>query len=1070
MTDSQATTRSRSRLRRSSLRLVRPTRPPRPWSKAIAVGLTAVVLQFAALVAPPVGPTHVAALRGPTDDSPPSAAPQRVSAQTAPEAPIAYGFSATFGQTGFPWQRGSAQLNQPWGIGGDREGVWIANGAGRNVVRFGAGAIEDLGRAGTLDALAGRPVRFVSDVAVAVHEVRPPGATSLPRRTVWMVDEGGHTAFGVPIDNFGAPGTPMTIGQADVSGDDDAHFRGPTGVAADDNVVYVSDTGNHRVQVFSSSGAYVATIGQTGVPGLGPDQLNQPARLAIGHDGRLYVADAGNHRVVAYDVTDPRAPREVQSFGTAGAPGSGDDAFDTPLGVYADGTFLYVADSANRRVQVLRWRTGEHWRTLDGDSIAGCGLPGKHWGLVSDVTQDAGGNIYVATPDNMRVEACDAAEMTHRSELSYGIAGVPYVTRGDLHNAPFGVAAAADGIVAVVEGEGQRVVARQADGGVAWMAGRAGVAGDLAGPGAGGTAGGTAGEAMRFDRPAGAAYLPDGRLVVADAGNGRLVVLDDLGRLDAIWGVGDFDEPMAIAMLADGSMAVADVGAGHVRLVDATGAVTGDLSGPGGPLAFAEPAGVAVDAAGTWYVAERGLHVVRVLDSAGRVTRTLGEVGVAGNDFGHFAYPTGLAVDGEGRLFVADTGNHRVQVFGADGTYLTTIGGRRGDGSGGFVEPRAVTVAPDGRVVVADAYNHRVQVFATAVGPWRPEAINGFGTRDAEAVEALAELDGVLYAGIRAASGASILRRDGDGPWTTVIAGGRGEPANQAVVALSVHNNRLYAGIENVSGADQSAIGPFETFDGHLYAGTRSIDPTSPPRLWRSASGDSGSWERLRLDLSTISEWPKNGGISALEVYSGSLYVGTCAADMAQVYRSADGAIWRPAAQLEPGGDARYALPQLGSGAPCITDFAAYDGHLYAALGTDARMGARLGVHVDPKARWRGHRRSPALELWRCSHCDGTDWEPASAPGFGDAENRGAMGLAAFEEPPFRYLYAFAGSPKSGLAVWRAWDGEDWEAAAPGRRPSPPDQGRLPPQPPHPDRARSHRPGGRSTGRSMRGH
>ena len=47
-----------------------------------------------------------------------------------------------------------------------QDGVWVANSGGRNLVRFGSGAVEDLGRAGDLDALYGAPLRSLADVAV----------------------------------------------------------------------------------------------------------------------------------------------------------------------------------------------------------------------------------------------------------------------------------------------------------------------------------------------------------------------------------------------------------------------------------------------------------------------------------------------------------------------------------------------------------------------------------------------------------------------------------------------------------------------------------------------------------------------------------------------------------------------------------------------------------------------------------------------------------------------------------------------------------------------------------------
>jgi sugar lactone lactonase YvrE len=256
---------------------------------------------------------------------------------------------------------------------------------------------------------------------------------------VWIADSGGHVAVGIPLWIDGSTGAPTVLGETDAAGDDDRHFREPSGLAADaTGRVYVSDTGNHRVQVFGADGRRIATIGQTGVAGAGPGQLNRPARLALSTDGKLFIADRGNHRVVAYDVRDPGAPKEEQSYGRVGQPGPGDDQLDTPLGVAVDAAFLYVADSGNHRVQVLERRDSRLWRTLDGVTLAGCGGGGAgSWDLVSDAALDESGTLYVAMPLRMQVVACYAVNRGARSDLTRGTPRVAYLTKDELHNAGF---------------------------------------------------------------------------------------------------------------------------------------------------------------------------------------------------------------------------------------------------------------------------------------------------------------------------------------------------------------------------------------------------------------------------------------------------------------------------------------------------------------------------------------------------------------------------------------------------------------------------------------------------------
>ncbi|RIL10781.1 hypothetical protein DCC79_06935 [bacterium] len=430
----------------------------------------------------------------------------------------------------------------------------------------------------------------------------------------------------------------------------------------------------------------------------------------------------------------------------------------------------------------------------------------------------------------------------------------------------------------------------------------------------------------------------------------------------------------------------------------------------------------------------------------------IGVASTPGDDHAHLDGPRGLAVDPAGRLLVADTGNHRVQVFAPGGAYVGTLGGVPGKGTGGLREPRGVGVGPDGRVYVADTYNHRIQVFTPAADPWLPAAVNGFGRRAHDGIEALADFDGRLYAGTRAsAGGASLWRRDETGRWEEAATAGFGDPEHVAVGALAGFEDRLYAGTEHtrpVAGppgaapqpttrggalwrsadglawenvaaggfgnANNWSVSALQAFDGNLYAGTRRLEASTAPELWKSPTGDPGTWQNVRIDLFSRDDWPKNTAISAMTVFTGSLIVGTCATDRTQMWASADGARWKPIG-TDIGTDRPEIVPQVGSGSTgCVTSFAAFDGYLYAGMGNDVARG-----------QYRGPRGG--AEVMRCRKCDGTDWDYAAAQGFADGQNRGEVALAAFDEPPFRYLYAFVGNPASGLQAWRAPDGLDWE-------------------------------------------
>jgi hypothetical protein len=66
--------------------------------------------------------------------------------------------------------------------------------------------------------------------------------------------------------------------------------------------------------------------------------------------------------------------------------------------------------------------------------------------------------------------------------------------------------------------------------------------------------------------------------------------------------------------------------------------------------------------------------------------------------------------------------------------------------------------------------------------------------------------------------------------------------------------------------------------------------------------------------------------------------------------------------------------------------------------------------------------------VWRCSSCDGSDWEQVVGDGFGSANNLGAQALISFGD----WLTCVTQNDETGVQVWRTDDGMSWEQAAPG--------------------------------------
>ena len=142
-----------------------------------------------------------------------------------------------------------------------------------------------------------------------------------------------------------------------VRGAGNNQFASPLCVRAEpgpDGHIYVSDLGNYRIQIFNKEGAHVRTIGVTGQRGSGNHQFDTPWGLCVepGAAGHLYVTDTNNHRVQVFN----KAGAYVRTIGVTGQQGTGTHQLDRPEGVAVepgpDG-LVYVTDYGNDRLLVF---------------------------------------------------------------------------------------------------------------------------------------------------------------------------------------------------------------------------------------------------------------------------------------------------------------------------------------------------------------------------------------------------------------------------------------------------------------------------------------------------------------------------------------------------------------------------------------------------------------------------------------------------------------------------------------------------------------------------------------------
>lgn len=129
-------------------------------------------------------------------------------------------------------------------------------------------------------------------------------------------------------------------------GDEQGKFQRPQAMAFDDKQqLWVADSCNHRIQIFSREGDFIRTWGQDGKE---PGKLSYPYGILFDPDWNFYVCEFGNHRVQKFD-------REGKSVGWWGSSGTGPEQMNNPWSMVRDSQGrLIVLDSLNHRVHVIR--------------------------------------------------------------------------------------------------------------------------------------------------------------------------------------------------------------------------------------------------------------------------------------------------------------------------------------------------------------------------------------------------------------------------------------------------------------------------------------------------------------------------------------------------------------------------------------------------------------------------------------------------------------------------------------------------------------------------------------------
>ncbi|MBK8045667.1 MAG: NHL repeat-containing protein [Anaerolineales bacterium] len=175
------------------------------------------------------------------------------------------------------------------------------------------------------------------------------------------------------------------------------------------------------------------------------------------------------------------------------------------------------------------------------------------------------------------------------------------------------------------------------------------------------------GDPMALFGPRALDFDLEGNLVVADAGNKRILIFTANGDYVTQVGgggvvAGRFDEPTGVGVdPTDGSILVADAWNQRVQRFDNNLIFQSEFKVPGwyGRDVFQKPF-ISVASDGSIYTTDPATSQVVVFDRNGAVKFAFGGPGTGLNQFG---LPTGIAVDrAGGNVVIADGGSNRVVV------------------------------------------------------------------------------------------------------------------------------------------------------------------------------------------------------------------------------------------------------------------------------------------------------------------------------------------------------------------------------------------------------------------------
>ena len=458
------------------------------------------------------------------------------------------------------------------------------------------------------------------------------------------------------------------------SGTGNGSFDSPRGIATNNTHLFVSDL-NNRIQIFDTMGNYVNQFGGNGT---GNGEFRSPQGITT-NNTHLFVADTDNHRVQIFDTNG----KFVKLFGSQG---NGNGEFDFPARITTTNTHIFVSDFSNHRVQIFD--TNGNYVNQFGSQGNGTGQFSSPVGITTNKT-----HVFVADQGNHRVQIFDVMGNYVAQFGSEGSADDQFSFLRDIliTNTRIFVADTGNNRIQIFD-----TCFSQTIDGICYQ--------QLDNNAIGNKGTGVS----QFDSPRGITTT-DTHLFVADTDNHRIQIFDNAGNYASQFGSegtgnGEFSSPIGITT-NNIHLFVADANNHRVQVFNFNGTYVNQFGSNGaGNGQFDFPTGITTNNTHL-FVADTRNNRVQIFDVNGNY---VGQFGSMGSANGQFNNPVGIATNNT-HLFVVDTGNHRIQIFDHSGNYVNQFGSE-GNGNGQFDDPRGIALT-DTRIFVADSDNHRIQIF-----------------------------------------------------------------------------------------------------------------------------------------------------------------------------------------------------------------------------------------------------------------------------------------------------------------------------------------------------------------------